>query len=331
MAIAAAATDGPTFLSAQTAGPSTAQKTEATAAAEVEIQRQLNELRREALDDRSDTLGLWLAVIGILATLLVGGAGYIGVNKVRQSAEKAREAAEQAAVIVEKIKKNVDRSEEYLQRLTSEEIRDPDSAEKTHEAVQAVRHNLDTLPLDRAIADASNLQQEGKTQQAIEKWRAIANLAEGNDNLVARAWFSVGYVLHAGRHGEISETTAAEVTDAYDKAIGLRPDYAEAYNNRGVAKSSLGRNEEAIADFDEAIRLNPRYADAYNNRGASRGALSRYEEAIADFNQAIRLGPDDAQAHNNLGACEQRLGSSRGRSKGFRRGSPAEPQTGRSL
>ncbi len=59
-----------------------------------------------------------------------------------------------------------------------------------------------------------------------------------------------------------------EAMKDYDKAIELNPQYAEAYNNRGIAKAELGRNEEAMKDYDKAIELNPQYAEAYNNRGS---------------------------------------------------------------
>ena len=48
----------------------------------------------------------------------------------------------------------------------------------------------------------------------------------------------------------------------YDKAIVLKPDYAEAYNNRGIALRDLQRPVEALASYDKAIALKPDFADA---------------------------------------------------------------------
>ena len=42
----------------------------------------------------------------------------------------------------------------------------------------------------------------------------------------------------------------------------------------------------AIADYDEAIRLKPDYAEAYNNRGTEKGALGQRDEAIADYDDS---------------------------------------------
>ena len=59
----------------------------------------------------------------------------------------------------------------------------------------------------------------------------------------------------------------AEALASYDKAIALKPDYAEAHNNRGNALMDLKRPEEALASYDGAIALKPDFAEAHSNRG----------------------------------------------------------------
>ena len=59
----------------------------------------------------------------------------------------------------------------------------------------------------------------------------------------------------------------------YDEAIRLNPQYADAYNKRGIAYGDLGQYERAIEDWDEAIRLDPQYGNAYYNRGIAYGYL----------------------------------------------------------
>lgn len=44
----------------------------------------------------------------------------------------------------------------------------------------------------------------------------------------------------------------------YDRAIKLKPTFAEAYKNRGFVRAD---GEEAIADLKKAIELNPKFAD----------------------------------------------------------------------
>ena len=86
----------------------------------------------------------------------------------------------------------------------------------------------------------------------------------------------------------------------YEKAIELKPDYAkepdlaEAYYNRGTTKSNLSDHRGAMADYDRAIELDPDYAVAYNNRGKVKSALNDYDGAIADRDKAIELNSDYA-------------------------------------
>ena len=177
--------------------------------------------------------------------------------------------------------------------------------EESGEIAERVRRDPATPPIDRAIAAAVLLQQEGKIEEAIEKWRSIANVAgEENRQIRARAWFSIGYLFQIRK--EEGDLKAA--IDAYTTAIKLEPVLAEAYNNRGNAKGDLGRSVAAIADYTCAIKLNPNYAAAYNNRGAVNKSLNRHEAAIADYTCAIKLNPNFTEAYDNRGASENALG-----------------------
>ena len=168
-----------------------------------------------------------------------------------------------------------------------------DDPGKATQAILSVRQNPEASLTDKAISDAVSLQQQDKRPAAIEKWRAIAHVVEGSDNdLAARAWFSVGYLLH--QDNDLKNSIVA-----YDTAIHLMPDFAEAFNNRGNAKADSGKYAAAITDYDKATHLRPDFAKAFNNRGASKAALKQYGAAIADCDTAIRLDPDLVTAFNN--------------------------------
>jgi tetratricopeptide (TPR) repeat protein len=86
----------------------------------------------------------------------------------------------------------------------------------------------------------------------------------------------------------------------YNTAIQLKPDYAEAYNDRGFAYYLKGNGDLAIADYTRAIELRPNYPKAYNSRGVvyMAGGYGR-TKAIADFDRAIALKPDFRYAYIN--------------------------------
>ena len=127
--------------------------------------------------------------------------------------------------------------------------------------------------------------------------------------------FIKNHDIHESAYTEFYRGLTYQYTDKYDKAIEqydksieLNPNYAEAYNNRGVAKDSLGEHKDAITDYNQAIRLKPDYAEAYNNRGNAKDCLGQHVDAINDYNQAIRLNPDYAEAYNNRGVTKNGLG-----------------------
>jgi len=169
------------------------------------------------------------------------------------------------------------------------------------QAVESIHENPEASLIKEEMNRALSLQILGKTDEAVEKWRAVAHASEGSDDdQAARAWFSVGYVRH--------EQDPKESLSAYGQAIRLKPNFAKAYTGRGITKDLLGLHEDALADFDHAIRLKPDVAQTYYIRGVLKDELGRHKEALADFDQAIRLKPDYARAYYNRGITTGQLG-----------------------
>ena len=278
-----------------------------SAAVKVEIQRHVNNLRREQLDDRASYIDYWLAAVAIVLTffgIVIALAGYIGFGRFREIEAEGKKNVtataghvEDAERLVEQIKKDRDETNKIRQEMTAETV--ADDPEEAKQAATNVAETPTASLIDKAIAQAVFFQQQGKRDEAIEKWRAVVHIAEEIDNdQAARAWFSVGYLLE----------NPEESISAYDRAISLKSDFVEAHNNQGNAKVKQGRYEEAIVDFDEAVRLKSDFVEAYNNRGIAKGRLGQYEDAIADFDEAIRLKSDFADAYYNRGIAKGKLG-----------------------
>jgi Flp pilus assembly protein TadD len=97
------------------------------------------------------------------------------------------------------------------------------------------------------------------------------------------------------RKGQINEGISQ-----YHEAIRLKPDYALAHSNLGIALVRKGQSDEGIGEFQEAIRLKPDYALAHYNLGIALVRKGQSDEGIREFQEAIRLKPDFTEAHNNL-------------------------------
>jgi tetratricopeptide (TPR) repeat protein len=88
---------------------------------------------------------------------------------------------------------------------------------------------------------------------------------------------------------------------SYSQAIQLKPDFGEAWNDRGNVLKKLGRYETAIESYQKAIELSPKNAPIYNNLGNAYSEWKKYEQAIVVYQEAIELNPEEAITYYNLG------------------------------
>jgi len=85
------------------------------------------------------------------------------------------------------------------------------------------------------------------------------------------------------------EGSCEEAIGAYEEALGLRPDFPEAWFNKGVVLSSVGRFEEALEAFEEALRLRSDYPLAWYSKGLILLITWKdRDEARAAFNEAFK-------------------------------------------
>ena len=141
---------------------------------------------------------------------------------------------------------------------------------------------------------------------AIESCSAIIR-GGGERGTLAIAYFNRGLAYHRRSQferanviaGASFEAAAEQALKDYGEAIRLRPDYAEAYSNRGIVYYDKGQFDRAIQDYDQAIRLNPELPEAYNNRSLAWYKKGQYGLATRDFDHTIKLNKNYGNAMIN--------------------------------
>jgi tetratricopeptide (TPR) repeat protein len=124
--------------------------------------------------------------------------------------------------------------------------------------------------------------------------------AYSDDNEAGKYLMSGDIKLNSGDYaGAVSDYTAA---------IALDPNYAIAYNKRGLARYGLGDYGGAVADYNKALALDPNHVSSYNNRGNARFKLGDKTGAMQDYTRAIELDPECSQAYYNRGTIEDKYG-----------------------
>jgi len=79
----------------------------------------------------------------------------------------------------------------------------------------------------------------------------------------------------------------------YKRALLLQPDNVAALHHLGTIREKIGgdRLPMALQDFNMVLKIDPDYAPAFNGRGLVQDRLSKYEDAIYDFSKAIKIDP----------------------------------------
>jgi tetratricopeptide (TPR) repeat protein len=104
----------------------------------------------------------------------------------------------------------------------------------------------------------------------------------------------LGLIL--GQQGRIDEAIAH-----FQKALEIKPSYANAHQNLGVALDKRGQLDAAIVHYRKALELKPDYPGiTHNNLGSALARQGQLDAAIAHFQKALELRPDYPEARNNL-------------------------------
>jgi tetratricopeptide (TPR) repeat protein len=112
---------------------------------------------------------------------------------------------------------------------------------------------------------------------------------------------------------------------SFDRAIGLKPDLAEAYLLRGKSYVGDSRPDPALLDFTKVIELRPSDPNGWIERGRLYLDLNNFHAAVADASQAIAVSPNQAAAFSLRGTALRKGGDPKKAIEDFNRALALEP------
>lgn len=154
---------------------------------------------------------------------------------------------------------------------------------------EAMRHLDETLRIQPGDLAARHLLMQVHFQQ--QNWNALRPLAEQTLRLDPGDAISRSYLD--------SLATANRQVDDTEIALRASPT-PEGYLNLSLLYYRAGRYEDCIRAARRALELRPNYAEAWNNIAAGYNSLGRWDEGIAAGREAVRLAPNNDLARNNL-------------------------------
>jgi Tfp pilus assembly protein PilF len=157
--------------------------------------------------------------------------------------------------------------------------------------------------------------------QGLEAAAVIAFERAAQANPGASTLYRLGTLL-----AKTGETTKARA--AYERALTLQPDLAEANNDLGALLAQGGDLNGAIDRFRAALASTPDYPDALNNLGYALLLTGHDGEARTLYEKALVLQPDFPEALNNLGLLLGRAGDMDRAERYFREALSRRPDYG---
>jgi tetratricopeptide (TPR) repeat protein len=159
----------------------------------------------------------------------------------------------------------------------------------------ALRRVMVIIGLVLALTEAA------ATRKYLEYWQESARLFEHMLSLTPNS----PIVLYNFANVLSEQNKLNDAIDFYQRALKIRPDYADARNNLGTAFELEGRIDDAINCYRQALQLKPDSSVICYNLGHIHQSTGKLDEAVNYYRQAIQLKPDYLDAQNNLGICLQ--------------------------
>lgn len=94
-------------------------------------------------------------------------------------------------------------------------------------------------------------------------------------------------------------------------------DRVDAAMQEGLARMGQGRFAEALEAFDQAVRMAPEFAEAWNKRATVHYLMGDLQRSIADVGATLKLEPRHFGALSGLGLINLRLGDKRAALEAF--------------
>ena len=153
---------------------------------------------------------------------------------------------------------------------------------------EAVRRRPDWVRAHYALA--LSLIETEKLKEAIEEFKQVLKLNATEELKVLSNYNTGNAYADLGQY--------AEAIEAYQQAIKLdansaRPQQlSKPHNNLGLAYAASDRLAEAVAEFNEAVHLRPDYAEAHFNLGVAYLQLAKKNEAREQQRILVKLKPE---------------------------------------
>ena len=85
--------------------------------------------------------------------------------------------------------------------------------------------------------------------------------------------------------------------------------FIDTWNSKGLVLSRLERYEEALAAYDRALAIDPNNAQALNRKGLTLKKLEQFEESARAYDNAPAIDSANEKTQQNRERARQKIGA----------------------
>jgi len=166
---------------------------------------------------------------------------------------------------------------------------------------RAVKVTLQKIPPkigdDKNLAEGIDLYQQGRYPEAIDAFKALAEKFPKNPAVFA-------YLGVAS----LRNKDADQAIDYLNKAVGLNPNFAQAYLALGESYLMKNDQDKAVESIQMAVKIQPEDARARYDLGLLFYKIDKMDDAVTAFEKAVALDPKFSSAFYQLGLAHIKKG-----------------------
>jgi MinD-like ATPase involved in chromosome partitioning or flagellar assembly len=162
-------------------------------------------------------------------------------------------------------------------------------------------------------------QTDGDCRAAFRLYATLAQEGGETEATALNTWGIAITRLARTKSGDEAEVLFRESFEKYERAVGIKPDYHEAFYNWGNALSGLAETKsggeaevlfrESFEKYERAVGIKPDEHEAFNNWGNAISGLARtksgdeaevlFRESFEKYARSVGIKPDKHEAFNN--------------------------------
>jgi len=155
--------------------------------------------------------------------------------------------------------------------------------------------------VDKLLASGQDAQEAGRFDEAIAAFNRVITLSANKPETAAVASYLIGNV-------QMTQRKFGNAQIAYERATGLNPNYALAWNGLGEALGELKQFPQAIVAFNKAVGLDAALLKAKYNQAVTYDRMKNFRYSEFVFRNLIKNNPQYALAYDGLAVTLSKAG-----------------------